>query len=524
MIFVGLLASLLLAVAAPPDTLVVCSRDLQGELAPWLTYRQSQGHVIEVIEPAADFDAQRADVRAANRRGTLKNVLLVGDGTATGEAAAHVVPVELSRAKINVRYGSEPDLATDYGLADLDGDRQPELCVGRLPVQTRQELAQVIDKIIAYESDCRGAAWRRRVNLVAGTGRFSVVVDRLIETTAGRLISDMVPADREVNFTYGSWRSPFCPSPRQFSKHTLARLNEGCHLWIYAGHGQPEQLDEVHVENARYPILANSDLGRLECETGRPIAVLLACYTGAFDGKQPSVAERFLLEPGGPVAVLAASRVSMPYGNTVLGAELMRAVFADRATTLGEVVRQAKSRLITRKSSDLHRQMIENLAAMFTPNQADRDEERWEHAQMYNLLGDPLLRINHPAALQLSVPAGAKASEAIHVTGTAPHAGKLRIEWTLPNERRLASGTMRRQRALDPAAEREQDDQYHSANNTVLGEIAIDVSAGAFEADLLVPDLSTGRYVLRALLTEESQWASASANVEVIGEPAAATN
>lgn len=517
MLSFGICAALLAAATATPDTLVICSRALQGELAPWLAHRRAQGHVIDVMEPAANFEAQRSAVRDASAAGTLRNVLLVGDGSASGSAKANVVPVELSPAKINIRYGSEPTLATDYGLADLDGDRQPELCVGRLPVRSRQELAQVIDKIITYENDRRGAKWRRRVNLVAGTGRFSMLADRVIETTAGRLISDMVPADREVHFTYGSWRSPFCPPPRQFSQHTLARLNEGCCMWVYVGHGQHDQLDQVHVENARYPILTDTDLGRLDCETGRPIAVLLACYTGAFDGQQLSVAERFLLQPGGPVAVLAASRVSMPYGNTVLGAELMHAVFAERAATLGEVVRQAKSRLTARESSDPHRKMVDNVAAMFTPSQADRDQERWEHAQMYNLLGDPLLRISYPTELQLTVPPRVTAGDKIRVTGTAPHTGKLRLEWTLPNDKRLASGILRREFRRDLEAEKEQVDRYQSANNTILDETEVEVSTGAFGADLVVPALSPGRYVLRALIAEESGWASAAANVEIAG-------
>jgi hypothetical protein len=517
MLSLGFLGALFLAVAAAPDTLVVCSRELQGELATWLAYRRGQGHVIEVIEPAANFAAQRTAVRNANSAGSLRHLLLVGDATAADAAIGGAVPVELAPAEINVRYGSEPTLATDFGLSDLDGDRQPDLCVGRLPVRTRQELADAIDKIIAHETDHRAGAWRRRVNLVAGTGRFSMLADRVIETTAGQLISEMVPADREIHFTYGSWRSPFCPPPRQFSQHTLARLNEGCGMWIYLGHGLPDKLDQVHVANATYPILADSDLDRLACRQGRPIAVLLACYTGAFDGSRPSVAERFVLEPGGPVAVLAASRVSMPYGNTVLGTELMRAAFAERATTLGEVVRRAKARLTARESSDPYRELVENVASLFTPSQSDRDQERWEHAQMYNLLGDPLLRMEHPTALQLTAPSRVSAGETMRVSGVAPQKGRIRLEWTLPNDRRFAGGERRRECKFDAGAEEEQAAQYRAANHAVLAEFEIDSGAGAFEADLVVPKLAPSRYLLRALLDNGSTWASATANVEITG-------
>ena len=416
---------------------------------------------------------------------------------------------------MNRALPNEPEIATDYGLSDLDGDQQPELCVGRLPVRTRKELAQVIDKIIAYENDRRGADWRRRINLVAGTGRFSLLADKVIETTAGRLISDMVPADREVHFTYGSWRSPFCPPPRQFSQHTLARLNEGCCMWVYVGHGQPHELDHVYCTDGQYPILTRKDLTQLNCKSGQPIAVMLACYTGAFDGYQPSVAEQFLLQPGGPVAVLAASRVSMPYGNTVLGTELMRAMFADKATTLGEVVRQAKSRLMERESSDPHRKLVESLASLYAPKQADRDQERWEHAQMYNLLGDPLLRIDQPADLQLAVTNSTTAGKSIRVTGHAPRSGSLRCEWTLPNQGRLANTTTRRELRFDATAEKKQTDQYKAANHTVLATATVEVRSGPFEADLAMPELPPGRYVLRALMAEKNWWASSAAMIEI---------
>lgn len=295
-------------------------------------------------------------------------------------------------------------------------------------------------------------------------------------------------------------------------------------MWVYVGHGQPHELDHVYCNDGHYPILTRSDLAQLNCQTGQPIAVMLACYTGAFDGSQPSVAEQFLLQPGGPVAVLAASRVSMPYGNTVLGAELMRAMFADKATTLGEVVRQAKSRLMERESSDPHRKLVEGLASLYAPKQADRDQERWEHAQMYNLLGDPLLRIDQPADLQLTAMETTSVGNVIRIAGNAPCNGKLRCEWTLPNDKRLANGTMRRELRLDAEGEKEQSDQYEAANKAVLATATIEVRQGNFEAGLPVPELPPGKYVLRALLADPNCWASSAATIHVTDAQTADAN
>jgi hypothetical protein len=58
--------------------------------------------------------------------------------------------------------------------------------------------------------------------------------------------------------------------------------------------------------------------------------VLIACYTGAIDARDDSLAEELVLDEQGPIAAIAATRVTMPYGNTVLGCELLRAAFTDR--------------------------------------------------------------------------------------------------------------------------------------------------------------------------------------------------
>lgn len=215
------------------------------------------------------------------------------------------------------------------------------------------------------------------------------------------------------------------------------------------------------------------------------------------------------------MAVLASSRVSMPYGNTAFGAELMRSYFTDRNSTLGEVVLQAKRRLLKRESSDPHRKMVENIAALFLPNQADRDRERFEHAQMYNLLGDPLLRLKHPEDLELAAPPSTAAGGMIRIAGKTPCSGTLRCEWTLPNDARLANGTVRRELRNDPDAEKHQTEQYESANATVLSTSSIDVGTGPFSEEVAVPELLPGRYVLRVHLAELDDWASSATHIDI---------
>jgi hypothetical protein len=123
--------------------------------------------------------------------------------------------------------------------------------------------------------------------------------------------------------------------------------------------------------------------------------VFIACYTGALDSRPDSLAEELLLAEQGPIAVIAATRVTMPYGNTVLGYELLRAYFTDRPNELGNIVRLAQRRSLDKSGDDPLRASLDGLAHGVSPPPIDLATERREHVMMYHLFGDPLTLIHH---------------------------------------------------------------------------------------------------------------------------------
>jgi hypothetical protein len=136
-----------------------------------------------------------------------------------------------------------------------------------------------------------------------------------------------------------------------------------------------------------------ADVANIDCQQCRPLAVLVACYTGAFDARQDSLAEELALADKGPVAVIAATRVTMPYGNTVFGYELLRACFRDRPASLGEALRLARCRTLSANEDDTFRPPLDSVAQGVSPPPVDLATERREHVWMYHLFGDPLLRL-----------------------------------------------------------------------------------------------------------------------------------
>ena len=394
---------------------------------PWVAFRESQGHQVTFLANSSDANQVRGEIRRLAAAGGLRYLLLVGDAAevdpevivtrkaednqdgasvarsspklvkAIGQnpriaASVGHVPTRHVRARVNVRFGSEPHIATDNWYADLDDDGAPDLAVGRLTADTADEVSLMVEKILAYERSRDFGPWRRHLHFVAGLGGFGPLVDSVLETSAKNVIAAGLPAAYGATLTQASWSSPYYPDPRRFRESAQAGLNDGCLFWIYMGHGQRRELDQTPQAAPRFqPILEAADARALVARNGAPIACLFSCYAGAFDGPEDCLAEELLRAPGGPVAVLAGSRVTMPYAMTVLGAEMLDQCFAQQQATLGDALLAAKRALVAPAKSHSLRASLDAMAALLSPAPADLAAERQEHLAMFNLLGDPLL-------------------------------------------------------------------------------------------------------------------------------------
>jgi hypothetical protein len=268
------------------------------------------------------------------------------------------------------------------------------LAVGRIPADSAIELAAVVRKIIRHDQYARQSAPPKRLNLVAGVSGFGRFADALVEGAARQVLSQAVPPEWELKLTSANPNSPHCLRPGELREHALKQFSEPALAWIYMGHGLATELDRVRTPAGAEPILSVADLPDLQCPARAPLAVLVACYTGAIDARRDSLAEELVLAEQGPIAVIAATRVTMPYGNTVLGYELLRACFKDGRAELGGIVHLAQRRALVDASPDSLRTSLDKLAQGLSPPPIDLAAERREHVQMYHLFGDPLTVFN----------------------------------------------------------------------------------------------------------------------------------
>jgi hypothetical protein len=511
--------SVALAGADEIDTLVVCPDAFRSALDPWIDYRRNQGHGLQLLSSGRTSDQLREEIRQAARCGSLRNLVLVGDAPPANKgdssSCPNTVPTAYRRAKVNIQWGSEPEIATDNWYADLDDDHVPDLAVGRLTVDTRQELTRVVQKILGYEQSLDNGTWRRQINLVAGVGGFGRLADTVLVMTTKRFLTEGVPPAYHTTMTYGSWQSPYCPDPRLFREVTLRRLNEGCLFWIYIGHGQRRYLDQVNVPGGAFPILDVDDLERVRSVRGLPIAMLLACYTGAFDGATDCLAEEMFRSSGGPAAIVCGSRTTMPYGMAVMADAMMNEFFHTRCPTLGQLMLATKRRMVSDDSQNPQRQLLDAVAAALSPDADQLDEERMEHLSLFNLIGDPLMRIRHPGEIHLDADARLIAGQAIRVTGRCELAGQGMVELVCRRDQTRITAPTRNH--FQPTHEflASFDEAYRQANDPVWTSQPFSSSGSDFEVVIDVPLEARGPCHLRAFLTGGNEFAVGARDVFV---------
>ncbi|MBC8356722.1 MAG: hypothetical protein H8E66_32505 [Planctomycetes bacterium] len=491
---------------AGSDVAIVTSPVFHKSLRQWIAHRENQGHRITIVSNQGSLAEIRGRLRQVAAAKRLRWVLLVGDTIGAEGRALRTetqVPTAYAVATLLPKFGGPPHIATDNAYADLNDDGIPEVAVGRITADGPEELSGIVERIFHYETQHRGS-WRTRVNLIAGVGGFGKIADFVLESATKRFLTNEIPPGYMTSMTYGSWRSPYCPDPQKFHATTLDRFNEGCLFWVYIGHGHRRYLDKVRVPGGEFHIMDVNDTGKLQSRNGQPIAIFLACNTGAFDNEQDCLAEEMLRSPGGAVAVLAGSRVTMPYAMSVMGDGMIRRYFHSQDATLGEIVLGAKQQMLQKKDAakeaddkSFNRQLLDSLAATFSPSKGSLETELREHVYLFNLLGDPLLRVQRPQAINVQAPEQQVAGTQCQLLLHSPIDGKARVELVCRRDLFKTTVSSRGKFELTDESRNEMQRTYQAANDRVWTHGMVDLTTGDNTFRLAIPENATGPCYVR---------------------------
>jgi hypothetical protein len=531
-----------------PTVIVVRPRGWQDAIADWEQYR-SIDYSIRYVDSLPSATEQHVGIlqAIAESESAIAAIVLCGDVAVP--ISDDGIPIEPSSAVKSyrnfepltatftvdtaVKLGefTTPTLSTDVLFGDTDDDGCPDIAVGRLPAKTPSQLTRMLQKSIDYERAGIGE-WRDKIHVTAGIGGFGVLADTAIEGVARRFLTDGIPDHFQLNTTHANLSSVYCPDPLKMRESFVNRINQGGLFWVYIGHGNITHLDHYQVGKHWLPICNAEHVGEFDISQGAPIALLLACFTGAIDARADCFAERLLELDHGPVAVIAGSRVTMPYGMSEIAGELMEACFEEKLPTLGAIVLKAKREVWNTSASGVtddadestgvsmsvrqkYHDIITRMAAALSPEGHDLQAERREHVRLLNLLGDPLLKVRHARPLTMQCAEQSAPGETVHIAGESPLSGTMTIALRLMRDR-VPDGVTGIGTYTGSDQQREQmQSNYEAANNLVLSSVSQKVKRGKFEIDFVVPSNAKGRCVLSVQVTGKSDWAVGSQRITI---------
>ncbi len=514
------------------DVLVVTRSIFQDALHDWIDYRQSQGwtvHLLIAEKPSSPDDPMtpeeiRDKIVSLVSEHPITAVYIVGDGAPLvsdqGKSdqmeKRKIIPAPRVQSEVIQDFGEENHIASDAWYADIDNDALPDLAIGRLPARTTADVLNATKKVIRYETETPSGAWQREVSFITGIGGFSPIIDTVIQRMVRQLLSELLPGGVNVTWTQADWKTVNCPDPMMFRYTILDQINNGPLFWVYIGHGYYDALDTLQTPAGRFQIMEIGDAEAVDVRVAAPILLFFACYTGAYDAAEPSVAEALILRPNGPVGVIAGSRTTMPYAMGILGTELLSQSYGvDPSTppTLGNILLNVKRRLALPPPDPENydktdpivsiRVRLDAAAKMFDPALKNLDGELRDHIHIFNLFGDPLLQVRFPQTVEIHAPETVNCGTSVTVSSDSiPFDGPVRVELAYPLGRHPISPEIRKEFSIDDASRIEYQETYEKANQRVISRVDTTSVNGHFSVEIPVPPEFAGEYLIRLLASD----------------------
>lgn len=374
-----------------PVWIAVGPPQLTKPLRPLVALRRKQGFDVRVLD---------GPVRAALKKVPRPDyLLLVGDDVHGAER----MPWYLAalRAKPGHREPFESaTFATDMLYGDTDGDGVPNFPVGRIPARSPDEVATVVQKIVAYESapakpaDLRIVAW-------ASTTQLGPTVDSLESSLLSAKMRTLAP-DWAGRFLMASVHGdPLCGVPEDEPAVFDAELSRGAIFGAILGHGSDLFVHTMDIGSQW--LTYDTRQARRDFAHGSPKApvVFYTCLCGNFTDPAGCIAGRMLFLPGGPVAAIGATTISHPLTNYYSSVCLLRAIRRGRRRRLGDLWLAAQ-----RKMLSAYDPIVQTAMTEFGGPEGRFEGEpalRKAHVLMYEILGDPATRLRIPGRLEAKV-------------------------------------------------------------------------------------------------------------------------
>jgi hypothetical protein len=244
-------------------------------------------------------------------------------------------------------------ISDDWYVQVSGADVVPDLYIGRLPANSASQAADMVAKIVAYETSANAKLWEKTVLLVADNAveDWESVFETMNENAAAFLPAGMADPDRFYLQEYENESL----AVNDLTADLKAAINAGALMLNFSGHGSiniwaTEGIIDNSGDNLR------SDVTNLTNSGMYPFVVNMTCLTGYFiypaaggwaGSGWLSLAEGFMLPAThGAIAALMPTAMTGTTGQQVLSNALYEAIFSQDQRILGAAVVAAKQTLL----------------------------------------------------------------------------------------------------------------------------------------------------------------------------------
>lgn len=495
---------------------IVHRAELAEAARAWGSYRAERGWTPRFIAVPDSFEGDvaagwiREALRHAYRESAPRSprhfaILLLGDA----EGSAGLPTWRREQFDPTIADHRDTHYATDQPYQVLTNDRLPVVPLGRLPVRTHDEAMLILDKTRRAEAHQSETPAPDHLAYLAGEGRFGPL-DRLLEWMFLAMIERIVPIAFDLSMVYAHPTSPYCPPPDHLTEAALEALSRPALAFKYVGHGGATGLDALEWSGGSVPMLNNTLLNGLADRNAVPgVALLNCCSTGWFDlgEHRRSFAEALLLHPDGPAAVIAGSRPTHPYANTLQQKNLSLALLVERLPTIGEADLFAARQLAERDAFDRQIDAMALPLARLMRWPTSLAEHRRMHMELYNLLGDPAFELHHPRGRIEALSATRRENRIIveaHLPGLKSGRGEVLIE--------TARDAFAGNEPLEPIARRDDPEfprkaalNFPRTRSRVLERLLLEVDGDRLFITIREDDMDPSAAIIRIRLAGEDR-------------------
>jgi len=245
------------------DLVIISHPEFMESLQPLKTHRESQGFSVALIDVEDIYDEFSYGTRTpqaikdflaranSSWQTPPRFVLLVGD--ASFDPRNYLGPGNQDFLPTKLLDTTYMETASDDWFVDFDNDGLPDMAIGRLPVQTAEEAATVVSKLIAYDQSEAGD-WATEALMVADLS------DTFDFEGGTQEVDALLPESMTV---WSIYRGQAGDEAARAS--ILGSINEGKLIVNYMGHGA--------VDLWRGNVLIASDADSLTNGSALPLVV-----------------------------------------------------------------------------------------------------------------------------------------------------------------------------------------------------------------------------------------------------------